>query len=220
MSHRVFYISSNNTNRSDCEKLSKKDLLGKGSYGYQVCKNLYEDDCNYVLKVIMYDELSGMETLNETSIKQQWINEVLTLEKLNRCQSKYQTQFVPIIYDSWFCKESSKTFFYIVMERFDGNLNSLIKIYKGNELLHPLLNSKLDMLTLQLRLIHRDCSICLNDIKLDNILYKKVDKDNFIFVFADTGKFTTEVSDDCKKYDTDKFLLSINEFKTMKRFLL
>jgi serine/threonine protein kinase len=225
MSSLCFFINSDTKDRSDCEKLSKiyskKEFLGKGAYGsvHQVCKNIDRKDCGYVLKTIIFDketyELSGMETLNENSIKKQWLNEVSMLNKLNNCQKQYNTQFVPIIYDAWYCQEDYKTYFYIIMEKFDGNLNVFINKYKGkyNKLLGIAIISKLELLTLQLKLIHRDCNICLNDIKLDNILYKQIDDYTYSFVFADTGKSSEEITDECKIYDTDKFILSINELK-------
>ena len=69
------YFGVDFKNRSQCERLYKKyrqeKYIGKGAYGkvYEVC---IKEDCNYVLKVITFDnsiyEMSGMDQLSFENI--------------------------------------------------------------------------------------------------------------------------------------------------------
>jgi serine/threonine protein kinase len=216
----IFYMLSNSLKRNDCEFLTKSfDLklqLGKGAFGSvgEICHK-GDDDC-YALKTIVYSkeiyELSGVESLSKESIKLQWENEIKILTKLNVCQDALEYKFVPIFYDSWLCEDASKTFFYILMEKFEGNLDDFIKKYKFQDLAKTTAVAKLELLESQLGYIHSGCNICLNDIKLENILYKQVGKYVYEFVFADTGKSTDETNLECKKEDKARFKRTIKKF--------
>ena len=63
-------------------------------------------------------------------------------------------------------------YIYIVLERFNGNIKEFSEIHKDNYLILSLIDLALENLTTNLHLIHDKCDICLNDIKMENILYK------------------------------------------------
>ena len=217
-----FYIGINNMDRDDCQYLAKtydqKIKLGKGASGevYELCKK-GTTDCNYVLKVTIYKsdiyDMTGQIELSKEYKKSEWQKEVKILTKLNNCQNSYSTTFVPIIYDNWLCDENDKTYFYIVMEKFHGNLNDFIKKNKSNEQIKIAAVKTLELLTLQLRIIHNNCNVCLVDIKLDNILYKQIDTYTYEFVFADIGSAIDKANIECKQIDTERFLRTIQLFK-------
>lgn len=219
---KYFYMATDTIDRDDCEYLSnifnEPQKIGKGAYGevYQIC-NKTNQNCNYALKVIIYDkiryEMSGVELLSRATIKDLWFREVRILKKLNRCQEKQGYKFVPDIYDNWFCTKPEQTYFYILMEKFDGNLSQFIKKYRSVELVKIASLLALKSLDKDLKIIHTFCDICLNDIKLDNILYKQVGEYNYQFVFADTGNSSEEVSQKCQDDDQARFRKTIEEFE-------
>lgn len=215
-----FYLACKTKIKDDCEYLSQlyieKNKITKGSIGniYEICK---KNDCNYILKVIVYDkikyDLSGSYLNSEEHLKELWLNEVSCLTKINICQEQQQRQFVPILYDYWLCKKEDKTYFYIVMEKFDGNLYDFIERFKSSDAIKIATLAELKVLEMSLSMIHHSCDICLNDIKLDNILYKQLDRYLFIFVFTDTGNSSFEASKDCKLNDLNRFRRQIQHFK-------
>jgi serine/threonine protein kinase len=99
------------------------------------------------------------------------------------------------------------------MEKFDGNLYDFIKKFKSSDEIKIAALAELKVLEISLSFIHNFCDICLNDIKLDNILYKQLDKYLFIFVFTDTGNSSLETDKNCKKNDLDRFRRQIQHFK-------
>ncbi len=225
MEYEVKYIATKTKSRGYCERLLrqsfnvKKDAIGGGAYGkvYQVC-NKDTEDCDYALKVIIYDkvkyEMSGRQELkSESSIERNWRREVKILKKLNICQKKYSKKFVPKLHDHWRCQEEDNTYFYILMEKFEGNLSDFIEKYRSVPPVKVATRIALNLLDSNLDLIHSTCNVCLNDIKLENILYKQVGEYNYIFVFADTGNSTEEVNEKCKKRDQNKFRQYIDEFE-------
>lgn len=213
-----YYISLKNLSRDDCQHLSKtyieKNILGKGAYGTvkEICKDI---DCNYVLKTIVYDkkkyDFIGSLELSEDYIKKSWLNEIEVLKKLNNCQDINQYKFVPMLYDFWYCKDVYKTYFYIIMEKYDGNLYDFLKKFNGKGYKAVAL-TKLELLESNLYFIHRECDVCLNDIKLDNILYKQLSDYLFVFVFTDTGNSSITADENCKKLDTERFRRQIQYF--------
>lgn len=220
----VFYMAVETIDKDDCEYLSKtydtKNSVGGGASGkvYQVCSKATKN-CNYVLKVISYDpviyEQSGMDSKSWSYFKKAWSLEVRILKKLNRCQKKFEYKFVPEIYDAWFCKNpnSQKSYLYILMEKFDGNLMDFMKKYRSNDAIKVASIIALKSLVKDLDTIHEKCNVCLNDIKLENILYKKVGEHDYEFVFTDTGNASEEVSKKCKDDDRAKFKRTIKDFE-------
>lgn len=219
-----YYMITDSIDRDDCEFLykfyDKKNFIKKGAYGsvYELCEK-NTDICGFVLKIIKYKkdifELSGSEELSFKNIKKNWEKEIKIIKKLNNCQYKAGFKFSPIFYDAWYCSEKNETSFFIVMEKYDGSLTNFINHYKTlkeKELAKSFLITNLKLLDIQLRFIHDNCNICLNDIKLDNILYKQVSKYSYEFVFTDFGNSTEIVNEKCKKEDQERFRRNINLF--------
>ena len=221
----IRYVPVNTRSRSLCEKINDyyseeekiiiPDIMikyseGRSSNVYDICKN---KDCNYVLKVITYDDKKSEFTgVNNESIKKIWLNEVDVLKKLNNYQDSNNYKFVPDLIDYWYCENNLNVYYYILIEKYSGNLYDFIKKYKSNIFVKSIVLKSLEVLELQLNFIHDKCNICLNDIKLDNILYKQVDKYAFEFVFANTGLSTMETDENCKKNDTERFRRHIKRF--------
>jgi serine/threonine protein kinase len=225
MTKRSIYFSIDTLNRNNCEYLiktyEKGKSIGSGAYGnvYEACK---DKNCNYVLKVIKYKkdryENSGkVEELSEKYIKKIWKKEILIHLKLNNCQQKIGITFSPLIHDAWHCKEKDETTFFIIMEKYDGNLTGFIEKYKSvkeKEVAKVAIDQALQKLYMCLTFIHDKCDICLNDIKLDNILYKKIKDYQYDFVFADFGKSTYKTTVECKKTDLERFTRNIKMFES------
>jgi serine/threonine protein kinase len=203
-----YYIPSNSLNREDCEALhtryNKKGRLGSGAYGevYQACIKGGED-CSYVLKVITYDEdkyrRSG-RSLEDVFFA--WRNEVKVFKTLNEYQDKFKLVFSPILYDSWYCGEGDKMHFYILMEKYDGDLSDLVESSPDQKLV---LAISLRLMDSYLFIIHNNFGICLNDIKLQNILYKRTGPMEYSLVFSDFGKSTMYSDDRCIEIDRENF---------------
>ena len=224
MSKQSIYFSIDTINRSNCEYLvktyEKGKNLGSGAYGsvYEVCR---DKKCDYVLKVIKYKkdsyENSGkIEELSEKYIRNIWKKEILIQLKLNNCQQKNNIKFSPLIHDAWNCKEKDGTTFFIIMEKYDGNLTDFINKYKTvkeKEIAKIVIDQSLQKLYACLQIIHDKCDICLNDIKLDNILFKKISEYQYDFIFADFGKSTHHTTLDCKKKDLERFSRNIKTFE-------
>lgn len=223
----TYYLAVKDLIRDNCHNLNQyysdefpvpnKSLKyneGKSASVYDICK---EKDCKYVLKVIVYDhkkyDLVWSPLLEKEYIERSWINEVNVLKKLNKCQDTNEYKFVPEIYDYWYCENKENIYFYILMEKFEGNLYDFVKKYKGVDTIKIAAIQSLALLESLLFFIHTTCDVCLNDIKLENILYKQVDKYIFEFVFADTGNSSMTTDDKCKKDDTDRFRRQIKLFK-------
>ena len=207
-----YYIQSNSLNREDCEALhtryNKKGRLGNGAYGevYQACLRGGED-CGYVLKVITYDEdkyiRSGRSGRSLKDIFLAWRNEVEVFKTLNKCQDKFKLVFSPILYDSWYCGEGDKMHFYILMEKYDGDLSDLISNYGRQS--NVIFKMALERMDSYLSIIHNVCGICLNDIKLQNILYKQIGPDHYAIAFSDFGISTMYSDDICLERDRENF---------------
>jgi serine/threonine protein kinase len=209
--YTTIYTTISNFDRDDCEHLAKT-YTTKGAFGsvYEACKNSTKD-CNYVLKIIIFDkeiyEMSGgIPDKDLVSIKKTWTNEVKILQKLNSCQELIGELLFPKFYDAWYCSKLDKTTFFIVMEKFEGDIDHFlskwsIKTKKEDEMAKTLLISNLKNLSLKLRLIHNECNICMNDINLRNIFYKQIGDYNYEFVFGDTGLSTDKMTKECQEID-------------------
>jgi serine/threonine protein kinase len=223
------YFGIDYLERSQCEKVygawRQGRLVGKGAYGkvYEACK---QEDCKYILKVIRYDsqifQLSGGSSRSIKDIYNQWFQEIDMHVQMNRCQQGFRCQFSPMLYDAWYCAEGQDVTFYMVMEKFEGNLYNFLDKFKRSKVggdVWTLLNSYISdtfiyKLVLALEFVHETCNICINDIKLENVLYKKVD-DKFLFVFADfgiSGQCTRSKDEKCKKEDTARLTATITTF--------
>ena len=216
------YFSIDFKTRSKCEKINKEynqgKFIGKGAYGkvYELC---LKEDCKYILKVIKYDNTvylnTGQDKLSYKSYYNRWEKEVEIHRVIEECQKGFKYTFAPHIYDAWYCIEDNEdSYFFIVMEKFDGNLYDFMNKYKNKndtirKLINTIVSSTLDRLNLSLDYIHKKCKICINDIKPDNILYKEC-KDDFLFVFADFGLSDKIQDESCKTKDIDRLTNTIN----------
>lgn len=224
MSVRYFSLKSLKS-KSDCQRISveyqDKKYLNKGAYGSvsSIC-NRRTKNCNYVLKVITFNkelyQLGGEQpTKSRAYIKKEWKNEIKIMQEICRYQESISMKFIPNIVDYWFCDFEGKdiTEFYIVMEKFDGDLFMLMNDRNYSTEVKELVLAKFQSLKLVLHLIHIECDICLNDIKLENILYKQIGPYEFECVFADLGKSNFQTNLNCKKDDLERFDRTIENFK-------
>ena len=215
----VDFVPVTSLYREDCEFLHQtykvKKSMGKGTKAYQVC-NKKSLNCGYVLKIISYDqvlyEMSGGSISTLDQIRLNWIHEVTVMKKLNECQKEFSIVFSPILYDSWVCSVKDKVHFYILMEKYDGDIKQFIDLNKKDKMLNVAVIKSLESLYLSLVIIHSNANICLNDIKLKNILYKQVGNYTYQFVFADFGLSFLETNESCKKEDRERFKRTIDRF--------
>jgi serine/threonine protein kinase len=208
----AIYIPSNSPKRQDCEalhKLRKEERLGIGAYGsvYQACKR-GSDDCGYVIKVMSFNYesyvMSGRTKKSLEETWEDWDNEVEVFRLLNEKQQELDLKFAPILYDSWYCLDGRNGYFYILMEKYDGDLSHLLKRISP-EIREDIKEARLKYMYLALNFIHHTCRVCLNDIKLQNILYKQTGPHSYDFVFADFGKATLYSNDECIEIDRKRF---------------
>ena len=149
---------------------------------------------------------------------------------MQKCESDFGTRFIPHLYDAWFCSEQEEfknkdsidmdAYFYMVIEKFDGTLfNFIDKFKRYSSLVQKLVNTIIkDTIMQKLRLaldhVHNNCNICINDIKMDNILYRE-DKNTFTFVFSDFGlssQCTYNPNEKCKIEDNRRLETTIAIF--------
>lgn len=217
----ILYIPTTSRERSDCEALTTMYELGgdigQGAYGKvrQACRR-GTADCDYVLKIIKYDhslylDSGGMKRSLDQTIDE-WEKEVEVMRKLNEAQDSLDVVFSPKLHDAWYCKKGDDLEFYLLMEKFDGDLRSIINNNIGLEDSKASLILILRHLYAYLIIIHKECHICLNDIKLENILYRKTHQGELQFVFADFGKATLYSDEDCIRIDRESFKRHINTF--------
>jgi len=219
----VSHIAVQSLYREDCEALHDQYItgarVGVGAKGqvFEVCTRRNRD-CDYVLKVITYDNdmyrASGGSKHSLEEVKELWKKEVRVMKKLNECQRSEELVFSPILYDAWKCRVGEKTYFYILMEKYDGSLYDIFEKYSISELLENYVLQILETMRAFLSIIHKQCRICLNDIKLENILYKRIGS-RYDFVFADFGISTENTTDECIKEDRRKFKSTIEIFEKL-----
>jgi serine/threonine protein kinase len=156
--------------------------------------------------------LSGGYRPTISKVKESWLNEVTMMKTLNQCQDKLQIVCSPLLYDAWMCTTNHKTHFYIVMEKYQGNLNDFIRYHKG-EMSKVVAIQAMEKLNAYLLLIHMYCNICINDIKFDNILYKQTGPISYQFVFADFGLSYVGTKESCIQNDRQMFKRNIEHFR-------
>lgn len=216
--------------RSECEKLLRDykvgKQIGKGAYGkvFDVCK---DTNCNFVLKTMEFSksnyDIIGSPKLSYENKYKEWKKEIENHLKVIECQKSYKLRFVPDVYDAWYCndKDSGDSVFYIIMERFDGDLKYFIKIFSNDnnkhvkKLLKSFILIKLKDLREALDHINNSCKICLDDIKLENILYKEYSNGTYDLVFSDfgTSSFGKNITQRCIETDIMRFNQSVEEFR-------
>lgn len=223
---KTYFSLEEMPNRSDCERLMKEykkgNVIGKGVYGkvFELCK---DQNCNIVLKTMEFCksiyELSGFSKPSFEEKYELWKKEIDNQLKIIECQKRSPFQFVPSVYDAWFCLEDNgDAVFYIVMEKFNGTLEEFVKKFKNydkkNDFFKSFIRSKLQSLYYALNYINNTCKFCLNDIKLDNILYKKLSDNSFDFVFSDfgTSSYNIDLNQECIEKDLRRFKRYVEEF--------
>jgi serine/threonine protein kinase len=210
----MLYIPTTTSIRRDCEALhreyEKRGKLGKGAYGevYQACI-AGTKDCGYVLKVITYNHQtfkdSGGSGRSLQTFVDSFVNEVKVFKKLNKKQEKLKLKFSPKLYDYWFCGEGTKVHFYLLIEKYEGDLYHLLKDVKLDQVGKTLVRMTLRVMELSLTIIHEKTHICLNDIKIENILYKQTAPYEYELVFSDFGLSTLNTTEECRTRDREKF---------------
>jgi serine/threonine protein kinase len=225
------YFTVDFLSRSQCERLYTRykqgKQIGKGAYSkvYEACLGA---DCKYVLKVMKYDysldQMIGGPRMSLQTWKQRWTEELRIHYNIEGCQSKFAYKFSPHLYDAWYCNEKNgDVTFYMIMEKYEGNLLDFITRFEQQpplvrQLVNTIVDVVCDKLLGALKHIHDSCNICLNDIKIENILYKDVQSTTakFEFVFADFGlsqHITQTSSELCKQEDMRKLRATIDDFK-------
>ena len=174
----MIYIPITNPLRKECEETSTASFAEMN----EACKK-GDENCKYILKVATYHHNEGIPLRKYFTT---WYNEVTVLYKLNSYQSKLGIEFSPYLYDWWYVHKGSEVHFYLLLERFHGDLVSLVG--SGN-LRYNIAMKKLEC---HLALIHRHLKVCLNDIKLKDILYKKIGTRFQHLVFSDFSSATKE----------------------------
>jgi serine/threonine protein kinase len=216
------YIPVKTRRRRDCEALhsvyERKNRLGKGSFGeiYEACVRT-TGDCGYVLKVITYDHRYFRKHGGKSMERcyREWKNEVEIFTRINELQQKYGEAFSPKIFDSWFCNEKGYVYFYILMEKYDGDLFHLLDAYDDGKRNLSILMA-LERMSLYLKLIHMELEICLNDVKLQNILYK-ITPSGVSVVFSDFGIATQYSDEECIRIDQENFDALKRQFSLVRR---
>ena len=205
------FFESNSLYRNDCENLASQytfnGKLGQGKYAsvYQMCKK-GRKECDYALKV-MYD------SDNSSNSEELWKKEVRIHKTLNDYQNTLNYKFVPCFYDAWKCMKENINIYYLLTEKYYGDLDDFVNTYCfENDGFKVAIIAKLELLEVQLRLIHEKCHICLNDIHLGNILYKQEGRFIFSFVFTDFGRAEENSTDDCEINDSMDFQRTIRDF--------
>lgn len=228
----LFY-TIDSLNRSECERLHntyrKTKQLGRGAYAtvFEACRR-ESSECPYVVKVMTYDAQKfdfsgGVDRLSRPYFMRQWKLELLLHARVLNCERRYKIadipdQYAPRVYDAWFCDEpNGDTTFYILMQKFDGTLVDFVHRFRRNKLVYTVVQLALANLANALDTIHRDCRICLNDIKPENILYKETENVNggkvsFMFSFSDFGKSTRNATRECTDEDQRRFHQTISAF--------
>lgn len=221
----VQYIPVKTRRRKDCEALhrvyeKKEDRLGAGSFGevYQACIRA-TSDCGYVLKVSTYDHRYYRKHGGKSMERyyREWKNEVEVFQRINEFQEQTKYVFSPKLYDSWFCNKGGYIYFYILMEKYDGDLLHLFSQY-NDEARNLLILMALDKMDIFLEKIHDELEICLNDIKLQNILYKITRDGKVILVFSDFGIATQYSDEECIRIDQEKFDALKSQFRLRPRY--
>jgi hypothetical protein len=167
-----------NLERQECEAIVRKyergKTLGQGAFGavYEACVNI--NDCKYAVKAAKSDD---SDEINANQ-RDPYFLEVLQEKKLDG------SNIVPRIYDSWSCRSQDDVTIYTVMDRWQGNMESLAlhrpgRAYYRSELLRMF---RIAVFLGQLGIIH-------GDLKPDQFLYRNSggDSEALEIVVADFG---------------------------------
>ena len=175
------------------ENFVKKKELTKGSYGNIL---LFEKDkVEYILKKPHGNNQEDFKASKADSIISSF---------LSAYQSKYldnNYQIVPKIYSISKNKLLDDKMRNLIMEKLDGDIFDIFKKLDVNKKQHlDLLLEMLVQISKQLILLQDNFKFMHNDLKTNNILYKKINnkkpllKDNAIFILSDFGGSSIEIN--------------------------
>jgi serine/threonine protein kinase len=206
------FFATDCVNRAQCERLFREYTTGKHTKAafstfYDACKQA--TGSQFILKVTasncQIDECTSQVDMHN-----------LMVHSLR----KFDHNFLPQMHDAWDCLVIKQPTFFAIIERYDGNLFDLISSFPGDDpdiqkLLNTIIHIVLKNLQGSLYYVHNTCNICINDIKLENILYKET-ANQYVFVFADfgitTGKCSVNKDPKCKQEDARKLEVTIQTF--------
>ena len=95
------------------------------------------------------------------------------------------------------------------MEKYDGDLSTLVSTHQEKAII---LNMALERMDAYLSIIHYSCDICLNDIKIQNILYKQTGPTQYSLAFSDFGNSSMYSDEICIQRDRENFKNMIASF--------
>lgn len=203
----INYFGINKPNIDDCTKKlaklkyeKKNNKVGEGDYGVvtELCHTF--DECsekkyNYVVKTQNLTDFDGMKEVVENEIK---INKDLAESGLA----------IPFI-ETFNCEINGNKHTMIIMEKWDGTLEKFAK---------KIPEKNIEQLIKQLEGIHTKDYIH-NDIKSDNILYKKKGDNDYDFKIIDFGLAEKKYIKKNNKYDEyDKYKQKLFEYKKVFDF--
>ena len=190
----MIYIPITNPLRKECEETSIASFTEMN----EACKK-GDESCKYILKVATYHHNEGIPLRKYFTT---WYNEVTVLYKLNSYQSKLGIEFSPYLYDWWYVHKGSEVHFYLLLERFHGDLVSLVGDGEEDDLAYII---AMETMACYLSIIHHDCKLCLNDIKLKDMLFKEVDVGHYRFVFSNFSSSTRAIHREDTMAESEKF---------------
>ena len=191
----MIYIPVNTAFRESCEEFHKNSVpfdetdidgdedIVSFTKMHEACKK-GNSKCEYILKVATYNYKEGVPL---EKYFMAWYNEAITFRKLNRYQNKVWINLSPSLSDWWYVHRGSVVHFYLVMERFRGDLISLVG---SRNITYKIAMERVEC---YLALIHYHCKVCLNNFKLEDILYKEIGYKNYRFVFSEFGSASKAV---------------------------
>jgi len=187
----IYIISVNSRDRNDCEKLFEQN------------KKLINHDDKYTLKVNIYNkDISYIQRLDD------WMREVNILKKINKYQENLDIVVSPKYYDSWYQTKQKEIYFYICIEKCEGNFDKFLETFG-----EAMGISHLKILFSHMQLLQQSYNICLNEnINLENIMYKKIGVSNYYLMFVNLNTTSDNASNEDKNNDLIKFKAICNKF--------
>lgn len=137
-----------NGDRYECMyEWKQMEKLGGGAYG-SVYKSCCGYNCNYVMKVVRFNEDETSEVFLEETTLEEFQQEIEMQRKLAK------VGVAPRIYDAW----KSKTLGFFIMERLDKTLLRFLKEEDDNKKIDDIMDKVIDKIELmhKLDIIHGD----------------------------------------------------------------
>jgi hypothetical protein len=121
----VAWLEAPTLKRKDCEDAGNRWILenriGQGNYGSvsRACLRERASDCGYAIKVSKI--AAGEEEQKHDNATRAALKDIYFLRKLQDARTTTGQRMVPQVFDAWICKG----LFYIVMAKYQGNLQEL-----------------------------------------------------------------------------------------------